>query len=65
VVPHVAAAGFGEHVPSRPAIAHDPQSLVHALLQQTPSAQKPLVHSEPVPQVEPFALPPMHFPLLQ
>jgi hypothetical protein len=50
LVPHVAAAGLGEQVPSRPAMAHDPQSAVHASPQQTPSAQKLLVHSLPVPQ---------------
>ena len=65
LVPHAAAAGLGEQVPSRPAIAHDPQSDVHALLQQTPSAQSPLVHSPPVPHGWPSALPPTHFDALQ
>jgi hypothetical protein len=65
LVPQVAAAGFGEQVPSRPATAHEPQSAVHALLQHTPSAQKPLVHSAPVPHVCPSALPPTHLVALQ
>jgi hypothetical protein len=65
LVPQVAAAGFGEQVPSRPAMAHDPQSDVQASPQHTPSAQNPLVHSLPVPHGCPSDFPPTHFDALQ
>jgi len=52
------------HVPTVPVIAHEVQVPVHAVMQQTPCAQKPEPHSPPLPQVTPIAflaqLPPMH-----
>lgn len=65
LVPQLAAAGRGEHVPSRPASAQAPQSDVQAVSQQTASAQKPLAHSPPVPQGAPSALMATHLPPLQ
>jgi hypothetical protein len=51
-------AGTGEQMPSVPASAHDLQLAVQLVAQQTPSAQMPLRHSPPVPQVAPRGLSP-------
>jgi len=51
------------HVPADPAIAHDWQVPLHAVMQQTPCAQNPDRHSPPTPHATPGAffaqLPPM------
>jgi len=41
-----------------PVSAHDRQFPVHAVLQQTPWAQKPLLHSLPAPHAAPSGLRP-------
>ena len=45
-------------VPTLPARLQDLQAVLHALLQQTPCAQKPLTHSVPTLQVAPGGLRP-------
>lgn len=50
-----------EQVPVDPAIAQLRHSPVQLLLQQTPSTQKPDLHSSPLAQVEPSSLRP-HMP---
>jgi hypothetical protein len=56
-------AGTGEHVPTLPEtlqLTHSPPVVasLHAVLQQTPSVQKPLSHCEPAVQAEPGGLRP-------
>jgi hypothetical protein len=63
-------AGIGEQVPIVPAMSHDMQVPVQALLQQTPCAQWPVPQSESAVQVVPGTflpqLPPMQkFPVEQ
>jgi hypothetical protein len=41
---HELVLGSGEQVPRLPARLHAPQPPLHALLQQTPFAQKPVLH---------------------
>jgi hypothetical protein len=45
-------------VPPVPVSAHDMQLSVQAVRQQTPCAQKPLLHSAPAPQAAPSGLRP-------
>jgi hypothetical protein len=42
--------------PSEPVTLHPRHVVAHAVLQQTPSTQKPLKHSLFVPQIDPLAL---------
>jgi hypothetical protein len=63
-------AAAGRQVPLVPvpccsAAAHATHSVSHAVLQQTPSTQKPLWHSSLVVQTPPLALSPMQWPPLQ
>ena len=51
--PHSRPEGLGMHMPSLPGRSHESQSPSHALEQQTPSAQKPDVHSLFAAQVPP------------
>ena len=51
-------AGTVEQVPPVPVSAHDMQFPVHAVRQQTPWAQNPLLHSVPAPQAAPSGLRP-------
>jgi hypothetical protein len=51
-------AGTVEQVPPVPVSAHDMQVPVHAVRQQTPCAQKPLLHSVPAPQDAPSGFSP-------
>jgi hypothetical protein len=51
--PPVGAPVTGEHVPAFAGTTHDPHCPVHALLQQTPSTQKPDVHWFAPPHVAP------------
>jgi hypothetical protein len=51
-------AGTVEQVPPVPVSAHDMQLPAHAVLQQTPCAQKPLLHSGPAAQAAPSGLRP-------
>jgi len=44
------------HVPIEPETAHDLQPSVHEVMQQTPSVQKPLAHSEAQEQLSPASL---------
>src|SRR4051812_9753985 len=60
----------GQQVPPRPTWLHDRQAPLHATLQQTPSAQKPVAHSVSAVQIAPRGflpqLPATHFcPLTQ
>src|SRR5579872_2387014 len=48
--------GIGEHVPGALSKLQAPQGLVHSALQQTPSAQNPLMHSPGCEQASPFDL---------
>ena len=43
-----------EHVPTRPVTLHELHNVVHAVLQQTPSTQKPVRHSPAAPQPCPW-----------
>ena len=56
--------GTGPQVPAEVATAHDTHVPAHAVRQQTPCAQMPVVHSVPSPHVAPGDLRP-HDPLLQ
>jgi hypothetical protein len=63
-------AGTVEQVPPVPVRAHDRQVPVQAVLQQTPCAQKPLLHSVPPAHAAPSGLSPQldavqTFPLVQ
>ena len=51
-------AGTVEQVPPVPVSEHDMQLPVHAVLQQTPCAQNPLLHSLPAMQAAPSGLRP-------
>jgi len=51
-------AGTVEQVPPVPVSAHDMQFPVHAVRQQTPCAQNPLLHSLPAVQAPPSGLRP-------
>jgi hypothetical protein len=55
VVPTVAPV-TGEQVPTLPGKLHAPQESVHALLQHTPSLQKPVLQSLLVAHVSPMSL---------
>jgi hypothetical protein len=57
-------AGTGPQVPALPDNAQDSHDPVHAVLQQTPSAQKPDWHSDVDEQAAPTGLRP-HVPPLQ
>lgn len=46
-------AGRGVQVPALPLSAHETHAPLHAVSQQTPSAQKPLTHSHPSVQAPP------------
>ena len=59
------AAFTGLQVPASPVRLQARQAVVQALLQQTPSAQKPLVHSPAAAQTCPFAFFATHFPAPQ
>jgi hypothetical protein len=48
-----AFAGRGEHVPTALATLHAEHASEHALLQQTPSTQKPLAHWPALAQADP------------
>jgi hypothetical protein len=50
--------GTGAQVPGLAAVAQDRHVPVQAVLQQTPCAQMPLVHSPPSPQIAPSGLRP-------
>ena len=56
-------AGTLLQVPSEPAIAHDMQSPVQAVWQQTPCAQKLELHSVSAPHAVPTAFLPQLVPL--
>src|SRR5215471_15932491 len=54
------SAGAGEipaHVPRCPGRSHRPKSGLHAVLQQTPSTQKPVAHSAGVEHAPPCGMP--------
>ncbi len=61
-------AGMAAQVPSAPAALHCSQVPVQAVLQQTPSTQKPLEQVAPAAQVDPCGqaqTPLLHEPLVQ
>ena len=53
-VPGAIPAGMTAQVPTLPARLHASQAAPQAVLQQTPSAQKPLLHWLPRPHAPPF-----------
>jgi hypothetical protein len=55
-------AGTKEQMPGAPCTSHDLQASVQALLQQTPSTQKPLPQSALQPHASPFILLPLARP---
>jgi hypothetical protein len=55
----------GVHVPALPSTSHASHWPVHALLQQTPSTQKPLTHAPSAPHSSPGVSVPSHCPLEQ
>jgi hypothetical protein len=63
--PQLAVAGRGVQVPTEPASAHDVHSEAQALLQHTPAAQNPLVHSALLAQASPLAFCETQLPPLQ